>query len=412
MSSHVVQCYYRRACSPEARCDNRQEVLPISLFPVYCIGFLFFASMTLLYPVMPPYAASFGASVPQVGLVVALHPAVGTFFQVPTGLLSDRLGRRLLLSIGLIGTLLSSLLYLFVPNLGALMALRVFNGVASSAFYPAAAALVVDLAPPEKRGQAIGMFTTATQLGNMAGPAIGGLVLQHLGFPAAFLTGAAFSAIALLIALAGLKSVRPGGGAFASGDITLKWIGNWAVIAGPLSTLFVMVGIASLTSFLPLYGVQLGIDIGKVGLILATVFLGSAVMRIVAGRTCDMVGRAPVMLAGLAMCGGSTFLVSIFTTEVPLHAAALIYGLGMGSTLPAAAALIADLAPARMRGFAMGFNSGSYNAGLALGGSLLGFVADWAGFARMYLVTAAVMGLAMVLIFAMTGKAESRKARV
>lgn len=364
--------------------------------------------MTLLYPVMPPYAASFGASVPQVGLVVALHPAVGTFFQVPAGLLSDRLGRRLLLSIGLAGTLLSSLLYLFVSDLGTLMALRVFNGIASAAFYPAAAALVVDLAPQEKRGQAIGLFTTATQLGNMAGPAIGGLVLQHIGFPAAFLTGAAFSAAALLIAVARLKSARSGGGVVASGGITLNWMGNWAVIAGPLSTLFVMVGIASLTSFLPLYGIQLGIDIGTVGLILATVFLGSAVMRIVAGRTCDMVGRAPVMLAGLALCGIGTFLVSVFTTEVPLHAAGLIYGLGMGSTLPAAAALIADLAPARMRGFAMGINSGSYNAGLAIGGSFLGFVADWTGFAGMYLVTAGVMGLAIVAVFLMTRKAKKK----
>ena len=380
------------------------------LFPIYLIAFLSFASMAVLYPVVPPYASSLGASVAQVGVVVAVQSYVGAVLQAPGGILSDRVGRRTMVIGGISANVVAYVLYLFASSVGALMAVRTINGITNSAFYPAAAALVVDLAPQEKRGEALGIFATGTQTGNMVGPAVGGFVLEHLGFQAAFLCSAAISLLALLVALFGLRSLRSTGRPVGGHSMTFGWLRGRKVIGGLLGTMFVLVGIGGIISFLPLYGFEINIDIARVGLIISTVYLGSVLTRVVAGRTSDRVGRAPVILSGLFLCATGVFLMSIFTGPVPLHLAALIYGFGMGSALPACTALVADVAPLRMRGFAMGMNSGSFSAGQALGATFLGIVAASEGFARMYLLTAAVITLAMALVLVLTRKSrvESR----
>ncbi len=96
------------------------------------------------------------------------------------------------------------------------------------------------------------------------------------------------------------------------------------------------------------------------------------------------------------------FLVSVFTREIPLHVACFILGVGMGAVNPASSALIADVAPVRMRGFAMGFNGGFFYGGQALGSAVLGMVAASAGFSRMYLVTAIALTLVILMIVMLT----------
>ncbi|MDP2718925.1 MAG: MFS transporter [Dehalococcoidia bacterium] len=368
--------------------------------PVYVVGFLNFAAMTLLYPVMPRFADSLGATVTQVGIVVALQPYVAAVTQAPVGLLSDRIGRRLLI-FGFMIHLVCFLLYAVVTDIGLLMAVKAFNGLANAAFYPAASALVVDLAAKEKRGQALGLFATSTQLGNMAGPAMGGLILQHFGFQAAFLTSAGIALVATMFALSRMKLVRTG--ALAGGEkMTWGWLKTRRALASFLATMFIMVGIGSVISFFPLYGKEINIDVARVGFIIASIYLGSVLTRALAGKISDQVGRIPVILTGMLLCTTGVFLISRFTGVFPLHIAAFIYGLGLGSALPACAALIADVAPLSVRGFAMGLNSGSFNAGQAIGATTLGFVAASVGFASMYLVTTISLGTGILIVIFLT----------
>ncbi len=376
---------------------------PVSLFPVYLIGFLSFTSMTLLYPVVPPYAVSLGGSVAQAGLAVAMQPYVAAVTQAPVGMLSDRVGRRKLLIAGILVYIVSYSLYLFTYNLGSLFAVRILSGLGNAAFYPAASALVVDIAPKEKRGAALGLFATGTQLGSMAGPALGGFLLQYYNFQMAFAASAIISVLGLVLALASTKNIDGGGGAIATGEkMTFNWLWHKGALFSLLATLIIQVSIASVVSFLPLYGVQINISIARVGLIIATVYIGSVFLRFQAGRLSDKLGRMPVILGGMCLCAVGAFLFSFLTGEVPLHLAALLWGMGMGSALPACAALIADVAPLRLRGFAMGLNSGAFNAGMGLGSTGLGVLAEASGFPVMYLVTSITTAVTIAVIFLTT----------
>ncbi len=383
----------------------------VSLLPVCLIGFLNFTSMTLLYPVVPPYATSLGATVALAGLAVALQPYVAAVTQAPVGMLSDRMGRRKLLIAGILAHIASYFLYLTTTTLPGLMAVRALNGLGNAAFFPAAQALVVDIAAKEKRGEALGYFATGTQLGSMAGPALGGFILRNVNFEAAFLASAFFSIIGLAVALSQIKHAGAGGPlAAGTENLTLKWLFQGGATMSMMATLMVQVVIASVISFLPLYGVQIGIDIAGVGLIIATIYIGSVFTRVQAGRLSDRIGRLPVILGGMTLCAVSVFFFSFLKTAAPLHVAALVMGMGVGSALPACAAMIADAAPLRMRGFAMGLNSGSFNAGLALGSTGLGVLAEAAGFPVMYLVTSILVGVSIPFVLVMVRRARVLRA--
>ncbi len=83
--------------------ENKQT---ISLLPVYFIAFLNSFSFALLLPIIPLYASSLGGTVTQVAMAVSMQPYVTAVTQIPMGILSDRLGRRLVIFTGLIGFIL------------------------------------------------------------------------------------------------------------------------------------------------------------------------------------------------------------------------------------------------------------------------------------------------------------------
>jgi MFS family permease len=78
--------------------------------------------------------------------------------------------------------------------------IRAFHGLACASFFPAASALAVNTAAPERWGEALGWFTTSTQSAMVAGPLIGGLLLSHYGFGVAFYSCSAMPLLGLIFA--------------------------------------------------------------------------------------------------------------------------------------------------------------------------------------------------------------------
>src|SRR4030042_1045195 len=132
------------------------------------------------------YAAGLGATVAEVGVIVATISYVTAFLLIPFGMLSDRFGRHKLLVGGLTVFTLAPLLYPLANNPEQLIWVRAIHGFAAAAFLPTAIALVIDLTPEAKRGAAIGWYSASLQLGLMAGAITRGFFAGHLGFDAAF----------------------------------------------------------------------------------------------------------------------------------------------------------------------------------------------------------------------------------
>ena len=186
-------------------------------FALLCgVGLFAFISYNLVrMPLLPLFANSLGARPEMIGFIVSASTLTGVFLKWPAGALSDIYDRRWLLLAGLLAFALPPFVYLFISDVGWLIVLRFLHGMATAVFAPIALAVVADLYR-ETRGVALGSYTAATQAGAMAGPLLGGWVIQVAGFSTAFvIAGAMGSTLTsrlqrLSLLLRGEQALQPG----------------------------------------------------------------------------------------------------------------------------------------------------------------------------------------------------------
>jgi MFS transporter, DHA1 family, multidrug resistance protein len=380
-----------------------------TLLTLYIVAFVGFAGFSFMFPVIPLYAAKLGATVSQVGVIVATISYVTAFFLIPFGILSDRFGRQKLLIGGLAVFTVAPLLYPLASNPAQLILVRAIHGLGAAAFLPTAIALVVDLTPETKRGEAIGWYTASLQLGLMSGPITGGFLTSQFGFNAAFYGCSAVSLIGLILAFSRLRAIAHQPAVIPiERKSSWRWLGQPLAIAVLLAPLLVAVGSGTIGSYIPLYGMGFGMTETDAGAIITAVYASSALLRAPAGRLADRVDRKLLLLGGVGLSAAAVSLFAFFHGLAPFIIIGIIFGIGMGIAMPASLVMAADFSSAGGRGVAMAIPTCFFNVGLALGPTIMGPVAQMSGFKTMFLACAASLALGL---FIMLGLMRVQKVR-
>lgn len=365
---------------------------------IYAIGFFAFASNSLLYPVVPLYADKMGASVSEVGLIVALLPYSMALCLMLFGSLSDRFGRRIFFITGLIITALASFLYVLTTNPIQLALLRIFNGVGFAAIIPSNFATVVDLSPEGQHGKTIGWYTTATQFGLAVGPVIGGYILNSFNFEATFLAAGILSLAGLAIVLFGSSTIPQRHSKELAVGKSWGWLKQKTLYGALLTTFTIAFGAGTLSTFIPLYSESSGISAAGAGLIITLSFASSAMLRVVAGTASDKIGRKPLILGGLAISTIMIALISILHSLALLSITAFCFGIGMGIIQPSAMALAADISPKESRGLVISTIPTAFQTGYAMGPTVMGIMAGISNLETMFFSCGLSMALALIII--------------
>ena len=129
-------------------------------------------------PVLPRFAQDLGAAPEMLGLIVAASTITGVVIKLPAGALSDVLGRKRMMLLGCLFFAAPPFLYPFVYSASALLTLRFLHGFATAIFGPVASAYVADLSE-QGRGEKLGWFAAAGDLGSTVGPLLSGLILFY-----------------------------------------------------------------------------------------------------------------------------------------------------------------------------------------------------------------------------------------
>jgi MFS family permease len=132
-------------------------------------------------PVLPLYFTEQGVDLAFLGLVIAAWPAARLFGEPVFGWLADRTARVPLMVIGLVATGIFSILPLVFTGPLAFLLLRAGAGLATSVYDPAARGYLTDATPPERRGEAFGLYGAVQMGGLLLGPAIGALGAERFG---------------------------------------------------------------------------------------------------------------------------------------------------------------------------------------------------------------------------------------
>ncbi len=353
-----------------------------------------FLGFYLLLPTVPVFASMLGASKAEVGLVVSVYSLAAMVSRLLVSRRLDRSGRRPWLLAGLAVFALAAAAYAAAGGVASLLALRVLHGVAWGWCTTALGALVADLAPLQRRGEAMGSWGLAPTVGMAVGPALGELVARAAGYSAVFLASGAGALLALAVALPIRETVavRPEPPA----DRT-KGLPRGAVLPGAVLFLSSL-AYGAMVAFVPVALVDVP---GRTGIFFMIYAAAILVARPLAGRLSDRFGRRRVILPGLLLGGAGTVLLGLAPAPVPLFAAALLIGVGIGgASFPGLMALTVDRSPVAARGGAMAVFFTAYDLAIAAGAALLGPVYDAAGFFVLNAVAAAGIGAAALLLAA------------
>jgi DHA1 family tetracycline resistance protein-like MFS transporter len=163
---------------------------------IFIIVFIDLLGFSLILPLLPFYAETFGATPTQVGLLVASYAAAQLVGAPLLGRLSDRFGRRPVLIISILGTFVGFLMLGFAQSLWMLFASRLLDGFTGGNI-SVAQAYITDITDERNRARGLGLLGAAFGLGFIVGPAIGG-TLSVYGFAVPAFVAAGISLLALL----------------------------------------------------------------------------------------------------------------------------------------------------------------------------------------------------------------------
>jgi DHA1 family multidrug resistance protein-like MFS transporter len=352
-------------------------------------------------PLVPLFASDLGATTVQVGMINAVFMAAAAILSLPLGLVSDRLGRRRLILIGMAISGLTSLSLLFVRTALQVGAVYLFSGVGLACFSPSMMSYVGDVSPPPFLGRAYGWYTSSLYLGMAAGPGLGGAIAAG-GYRAAFFFSAAVIGAGFLLGGSRMPAppavIRPPSGNLVSDFREI--LGNRAVLACWTATFFSTYAWGALFAFFPLFARNAGISITHTGLIFSCQAAANAVFRIPVGKLSDRTGkRERYIVAGCLLFASCIALIGVFPEVVPLYLLFIGIGGAMATAFTAIGASLSESVPTRVRGLAMGGYNTCIYGGFAVSAATLGAVISRFGFAAGFAVSAGLCALS-VLAFA------------
>jgi MFS family permease len=172
-----------------------------AILPLLVAEFIVWLGFGGLLPVLPIYFKEQGLDLATLGLVIAAWPAARLITEPIFGWIADRTARVPLMVIGLVATGVFGALPLVWTGPVAFLLLRAGAGLGAAIYDPAARGFLTDATPPDRRGEAFGLYGAAQMGGLLLGPSIGAFGAEHFGGVAFVFV---FSAIAAIVAGAGI----------------------------------------------------------------------------------------------------------------------------------------------------------------------------------------------------------------
>ncbi len=314
----------------------------------------------------------------RVGLLIALYGLVNTALQPLMGALSDRLGRRkAMVQVGLFLMAAATLGFIAARSFTQLIILRSLQGVALAVTIPAALALMAAITERQNRGGAMGVYSTTRMAGFTVGPLIGGVVYEHVGFEAAFCTGAGFILLGLLLVQLWVEEVRVDRSRRTAGRFRVfdRQLLSASILAAGLATFVMAADFSMIAALENEFNERLRQSAVGFSIAFSALMVSRLLFQIPLGRVSDRVGRRPLIVAGLALMAPATALLGFAASTGQLTALRLVQGLGSAAIAAPALALVADRSTAGGEGRQMAIVTMGFGLGIALGPLVAGFLA-------------------------------------
>lgn len=365
---------------------QQRNVISSTFWTLCIMGFFAILSSTMSKsPVLKPFSLSLGTPADWVGVVAAASTVPGVLISLPAGSLSDILGRKKFLLLAGFVFASAPFLYLLVTVWWQLILVRFYHGFATAIFVPVAEASITELFPA-KRGERISLFSSATYVGRVIAPLLGGYIL--------FATVDNFYILYLAVSVAGVTALiygliflveRKQTMVFqqASAKETVgRMFQGWKDVTknrGVLAVSFVQACLyyvyGSVEFYLAGYLPEVvHLDKFLTGVVITSIIGVAIFARPYIGRISDKIERTTPIVMGCIISGLPLLVVPLVADFWVLLLLVIVYGFGFATVTASAPALISELVPKDTVGTSMGFLDTTMDVGQSIGPIISGLI--------------------------------------
>jgi MFS family permease len=375
--------------------------LPAAIWVLGFVSLLMDISSEMVHSLLPLFmVGTLGASALVVGLIEGLAEATALIVKVFSGVLSDWWGKRKWLAVfGYALGALTKPLFALAPGIGTVLTARLLDRVGKGVRGAPRDALVADIAPPDMRGAAFGLRQSLDTVGAFVGPllAVGLMLLWANDFRAVFWVAVVPGLLAVGLLVLGVREPDRPVGQRRSNPIrreNLRRLGSayWWVVG--LGAVFTLARFSE--AFLVLRAEQSGVPLALVPLVMVAMNLVYAASAYPFGRLSDRMDHRTLLALGLAVLIAADLVLAANAHWTTLLAGVALWGLHMGMTQGLLATMVADTAPADLRGTAFGFFNLVSGAALLLSSAIAGLLWDRLGASFTFYAGAGFSGLALL----------------
>ena len=332
--------------------------IPRTVWVLGVVSLLMDISSEMIQTLLPIYmVVSLGASAALIGLVEGFSVAVATAVKFGAGFVSDRVSRPKWLAVAGYGlAALSKPIFPLAASVEGVLIAKGVDRIGKGIRTAPRDALVAAVTPKEIRGRAYGLRKSLDTVGGFVGPllAIGLMALLANDIKQVFWLASipAFFAIALLVL--GV-SAPPRGDEAGKKPPSLKGAIKLDTATWTMIVLTAVIGLARFSeSFLVMKGLEVGVPetYAPAAIILLHIVFGLAAFPV--GALSDRIGRSTLLLLSLGFLAAADVVLAVSTDQIAYYAGVALWGLHMGFSQGLLMTLIADAAPAHLRGSAFG----------------------------------------------------------
>jgi len=364
-------------------------------------------STTIFVPFLPSLAAAVGADPLVTGFIFTAPAVVSAVASTPGGYLSDRWGRRPVISVGVTLSALSVTGLAFAGSPAVLIVLRGFDALFRAFVSPAVTAYIGDVYPEENRGSAFGAYQTSAMIGAAVGPAVGGFIASVFGIRVPFLVLGVGTLLGGVLLLAFLPAADDGNTSGEDGnkgesldllpDISRESVGLFLSVPAVAWLCYGFLNELGTTMLDPTFAPLLQTTVGRGAAYAGTTYSIMAVALLVfmpiGGRFADRASRTTVL--NISSLGWAVVLIGLAVATSPLVPPVLLFlgGIFSAFAAPASQALRYEIAPDGREATFTGITGTASSVGRAVGPTLAGAMTGLYGVR----LTAVVAGLSWLV---------------
>jgi MFS family permease len=385
----------------ESQVEHSLRHIPSEIWVLGFVSLLMDISSEMIHSLLPLFMVTIlGASTMAVGLVEGLAESLALVVKVFSGTLSDYLGKRK--GLALFGYALGAFtkpLFAVASGVGLVLTARLLDRVGKGVRGAPRDAMVADIAPPQLRGAAFGLRQSLDTVGAFFGPllAVGLMLLWANDFRAVFWVAVLPGLMAVALLLFGIhepehRQTSTGRNPFRWDNLTRLASAYWWVVG--FGAIFALARFSE--AFLLLRAQHGGIPVALVPLVMVAMNLIYALSAYPFGKLSDQMSHMKLLALGLLVLIAADLVLAMNDHWGAVLLGVGLWGLHMGMTQGLLATMVADTAPADLRGTAYGFFNLTSGLAMLIASVLAGFLWDQFGASFTFYAGAVFCGIAVM----------------